>query len=40
MKVSKTWRRLASKDELWKAKCQETYVGEWKIFFQLSSLMW
>lgn len=25
--VSKTWRRLASKDELWKAKCQETYVG-------------
>ncbi|XP_020604751.1 F-box/WD repeat-containing protein 7-like [Orbicella faveolata] len=25
--VSKTWRLLASKDELWKAKCQETYVG-------------
>ncbi|KAL9984512.1 hypothetical protein ACROYT_G006815 [Oculina patagonica] len=25
--VSKTWRRLASKDELWRAKCQETYVG-------------
>lgn len=25
--VSKTWRRVASKDELWKAKCQETYVG-------------
>lgn len=26
--VSKTWRRLASRDELWQAKCQETYVGE------------
>lgn len=25
--VSKTWRLLASKDELWKAKCKETYVG-------------
>lgn len=25
--VSKTWRRLASRDELWQAKCQETYVG-------------
>lgn len=26
--VSKTWRRLASRDELWQAKCKETYVGE------------
>lgn len=25
--MSKTWRRLASRDELWQAKCQETYVG-------------
>ncbi|XP_068743956.1 F-box/WD repeat-containing protein 7-like [Montipora capricornis] len=25
--VSKTWRRLASRDELWQSKCQETYVG-------------
>lgn len=25
--VSKTWRLLASKDELWIAKCKETYVG-------------
>ena len=29
--VSKTWRRLASRDELWQAKCQETYVGEFWI---------
>ncbi|KAK2565339.1 F-box/WD repeat-containing protein 7 [Acropora cervicornis] len=25
--VSKTWRRLASRDELWQSKCKETYVG-------------
>lgn len=31
--VSKTWRRLASRDELWQAKCKETYVGEFFVLF-------